>query len=395
MTAQQTLMYGLSLSPILADFQKMPMMLGFPVRQHSRHPLLATAAAAAAAARPLRRPETYPPWAIAGAKIPRAGRSLAAAQPPSPTAAAKACSCRYLRRRLSVARSQVSPPKTHPASPLLHTATTPPNPASSVQSACSSSSASTRLASLHLPLRRRAHLHAPASAHASLGFTHPSSTSTPTAVTQTRHPVTRIPHPAFRIPSPSRHHGASSASRQECRQDELFSQRACVGAPSPPSPPTLTWPSSRLAVAQLLFAHGDVKNPLPETVRVLDEILTDFMQAIAFEATRAAHYSGRQKIKYEDFEFSFRKNPAFLGKVQEVFEKQKEIKKAREILRETDDDIIKDAADEEKKRAKEAERHAASTPAARAAAAARRVEEELGEADDDAEAEADALGKKR
>ena len=135
-------------------------------------------------------------------------------------------------------------------------------------------------------------------------------------------------------------------------------------------------------VAQLLFAHGDVKNPLPETIRVLDEILTDFMQSIAFEATRAAHYSGRQKIKYEDFEFAFRKNPAFLGKVQEVFEKQKEIKKAREILRGEEEEIMKDAADEEKKREKAETRTG-------------RVEEELGEADDDAEAEADALGKKR
>ncbi|KAG5969947.1 hypothetical protein E4U58_000901 [Claviceps cyperi] len=140
-------------------------------------------------------------------------------------------------------------------------------------------------------------------------------------------------------------------------------------------------------LAQLLYAHGDVKNPLPETVRVLDEIITDFMQSIAFEATRAAHYSGRQKIKYEDFEFAFRRNPAFLGKVQEVFEKQREIKKAREILRDGEDEIMRDAADEEKKREKEG--------GSGAGAAVKKVEEELGEADDDAEAEADALGKKK
>ncbi|RSL42906.1 hypothetical protein CEP53_011951 [Fusarium sp. AF-6] len=145
---------------------------------------------------------------------------------------------------------------------------------------------------------------------------------------------------------------------------------------------------SHAELAQLLYAHGDVQNPLPETVRVLDEILTDFMQSIAFEATRAANYSGRQKIKYEDFEFAFRKNPVFLGKVQEVFEKQKEIKKAREILRDGEDEIMKDAANEEKQREKTDTRGAAASAAAKA-------EEELGEADDDAEAEADALGKKR
>ncbi|EKJ72646.1 hypothetical protein NXS19_008807 [Fusarium pseudograminearum] len=153
---------------------------------------------------------------------------------------------------------------------------------------------------------------------------------------------------------------------------------------------------SHAELAQLLYAHGDVQNPLPETVRVLDEILTDFMQSIAFEATRAANYSGRQKIKYEDFEFAFRKNPAFLGKVQEVFEKQREIKKAREILRDGEDEIMKDAADEEKKREKTDTRPGGSGGgSAAAASAASRAEEELGEADDDAEAELDALGKKR
>ncbi|GFP54076.1 hypothetical protein ACSS6W_001732 [Trichoderma asperelloides] len=141
-------------------------------------------------------------------------------------------------------------------------------------------------------------------------------------------------------------------------------------------------------LAQLLYAHGDIKNPMPETVRVLDEILTDFMQSIAFEANRAANYSGRQKIKYEDFEFAFRKNPSFLGKVQEVFEKQKEIKKAREILRDGEDEIMKDAAEEEKKKEKDKEKEKEKPKANRA-------EEELGEADDDAEAEADALGKRK
>ncbi|KAM0516661.1 hypothetical protein ACHAPE_005294 [Trichoderma viride] len=147
-------------------------------------------------------------------------------------------------------------------------------------------------------------------------------------------------------------------------------------------------------LAQLLYAHGDIKNPMPETVRVLDEILTDFMQSIAFEANRAANYSGRQKIKYEDFEFAFRKNPLFLGKVQEVFEKQKEIKKAREILRDGEDEIMKDAAEEEKKKDKDKDKDKEKEKE-KEKPKSNRVEEELGEADDDAEAEADALGKRK
>lgn len=135
-------------------------------------------------------------------------------------------------------------------------------------------------------------------------------------------------------------------------------------------------------MAQLLFAHGDVKNPLPETMRVLDEILTDFMQSVAFEASRSAAYTGRQKIKYEDFEFAFRKNPEFLGKVQEVFEKQREIKKAREILKDGEDDIMKEAADDEKKKGKETDPK-------------ENKDEVLGEADDDAEGEPEPKPKKK
>jgi len=132
----------------------------------------------------------------------------------------------------------------------------------------------------------------------------------------------------------------------------------------------------------LLFAHGDVRQPLPETVRVLDEILTDFMQSIAFEAARAAHYSGRQKIKYSDFEFSFRKNPMYLGKLQEVFEKQDEIKKIRALVKDNDGDIMKEAAEEEKRVEKEGGK-----------GRKRPREEELGEGDDDEAADAD-IGKR-
>ena len=101
-------------------------------------------------------------------------------------------------------------------------------------------------------------------------------------------------------------------------------------------------------LAQLLYSHGDIKTPLPETVRVLDEVLTDFIQGVGFEATRAAHHAGRQKVKFEDFEFAMRRNPRFMGKIQEVFEKKKEIEAARKNFN-IEDQFIKDADKEEKK----------------------------------------------
>jgi transcription initiation factor TFIID subunit 13 len=66
-------------------------------------------------------------------------------------------------------------------------------------------------------------------------------------------------------------------------------------------------------------------------MRVVDEIATDFIQGLSFEAARAAHYAGRQKVKYDDFEFALRHNPMFLGKVKEVFEVSKDLKDMRRM----------------------------------------------------------------
>jgi transcription initiation factor TFIID subunit 13 len=129
-------------------------------------------------------------------------------------------------------------------------------------------------------------------------------------------------------------------------------------------------------VAQLLYSHGDVRQPLPETVRVLDEIVTEFIQGAAFEAARNASYAGRQKIKWEDFEFAFRKNPAFLGKVQEVFQKKNEIDTAKKIFTKDDEATLmkENAAGDDGKGEKAA--------AAAGAPKTGQDDEELGEADD-------------
>jgi transcription initiation factor TFIID subunit 13 len=132
---------------------------------------------------------------------------------------------------------------------------------------------------------------------------------------------------------------------------------------------------------------------------VLDEIATEFIQGMSFEATRTAHHAGRQKVKFEDFEFATRRNSVIMGKIRETFEKKREIDRARHIMNE-DDAIIKEANKAEKKAAKAAARLALREAAAREAAApggrggggGEGNEEELGEGDDDAQAEADALG---
>lgn len=145
----------------------------------------------------------------------------------------------------------------------------------------------------------------------------------------------------------------------------------------------------------LLYGHGDVASPLPETIRVLDEILTDFVQGVAFEANRAAHHAGRQKIKAEDFQFAFRKNPAFLGKIQEVLEKKADIDSARKIFKDTEQEFSKEVLEKVvgEDEGREGSKSGKGTGRGRGRPKKAVAEEVLGEGDDDAEAEADVMNK--
>ena len=90
----------------------------------------------------------------------------------------------------------------------------------------------------------------------------------------------------------------------------------------------------------LLTAHGDSKTPLPETIKVLDEIATEFIQGLAFEATRLAYHAGRQKVKFEDFQFAMRRNPDLLGKVHEMMDKKVELAAARRAFDTNDTEAV-------------------------------------------------------
>ncbi|KAI0100694.1 TFIID-18kDa-domain-containing protein [Hypoxylon sp. NC0597] len=95
-------------------------------------------------------------------------------------------------------------------------------------------------------------------------------------------------------------------------------------------------------VRALLYGFGDVQDPLPETVRVLDEIVTEFLEGVCFEASRHAQVAGRQKLKFDDFEFALRRNPQYLGKVKSMIEKRQTIKEMRRTFDQEDDALAKE-----------------------------------------------------
>ncbi|OTA65094.1 TFIID-18kDa-domain-containing protein [Hypoxylon sp. EC38] len=95
-------------------------------------------------------------------------------------------------------------------------------------------------------------------------------------------------------------------------------------------------------VRALLYGFGDVQDPLPETVRVLDEIVTEFLEGVCFEASRHAQVAGRQKLKFDDFEFALRRNPQYLGRVKSMIEKRQTIKEMRRTFDQEDDALAKE-----------------------------------------------------
>ena len=87
-----------------------------------------------------------------------------------------------------------------------------------------------------------------------------------------------------------------------------------------------------MSVTQALYAFGDDKAPLPETVRLLDEIVTDYLIDTVQTAAKAASVSGRGKVKADDLKFAIRHDEVATGRVRELWTMEKTIKDARKHM---------------------------------------------------------------
>jgi transcription initiation factor TFIID subunit 13 len=84
---------------------------------------------------------------------------------------------------------------------------------------------------------------------------------------------------------------------------------------------------ARLPTANKNHAPSSFTEPYKETVRVLDEIVTDFIIETCHEATAHASLVGRQKLNVNDFKYVVHKDKAKLGRVQSMLAKEATIKK--------------------------------------------------------------------
>ncbi|QLL34673.1 hypothetical protein HG536_0H00480 [Torulaspora globosa] len=94
-------------------------------------------------------------------------------------------------------------------------------------------------------------------------------------------------------------------------------------------------------VSSLLYAYGDVAQPLPETVQCLDELVSGYLVDVCSNAFRVAQGSRRSKLKLEDFKFAIRHDPVKLGRAEELIATNKLITEAKRQFNGTDNQALK------------------------------------------------------
>ncbi|RMZ66232.1 transcription initiation factor tfiid subunit 13 [Pyrenophora seminiperda CCB06] len=99
-----------------------------------------------------------------------------------------------------------------------------------------------------------------------------------------------------------------------------------------------------------LLAFGDNDYPLSESVRVLDEIITDYIIETCHEAASVAHHARRAKIKLDDFKFMLRRDTGKLGRVSEMLETDKELKRKRKAFDTDEGAVERDVGREKEER---------------------------------------------
>lgn len=78
-------------------------------------------------------------------------------------------------------------------------------------------------------------------------------------------------------------------------------------------------------------------------MRTLDEIATDFIIETCHEAEAHARHAGRAKIKVDDFQFALRNDGKKLGRVQELLEMEKRIKRDRQAFNTDEGKVTREA----------------------------------------------------
>lgn len=90
-------------------------------------------------------------------------------------------------------------------------------------------------------------------------------------------------------------------------------------------------------VSSLLYAYGDVPQPLHATVQCLDELVSGYLVDVCNNAFHTAQNSQRNKLRLVDFKFALQERALIkLGRAEELIATNKLITEAKKQFNETD-----------------------------------------------------------
>merc|ERR550539_642589 len=82
------------------------------------------------------------------------------------------------------------------------------------------------------------------------------------------------------------------------------------------------------SLSKMMYGGGDDEDPLPETVQLMEHIITEFIQSFCIEAQMLAEQNDRT-IRVEDFLFLIRKDINKYQRVSELLEFFSDLKELR------------------------------------------------------------------
>mmetsp|Transcript_1429 Transcript_1429/g.2863 ORF Transcript_1429/g.2863 Transcript_1429/m.2863 type:complete len:128 (-) Transcript_1429:443-826(-) len=77
----------------------------------------------------------------------------------------------------------------------------------------------------------------------------------------------------------------------------------------------------------MLYGFGDVPNPLPETVELVEELVVDYVTDMMYKAAEGCQTRGR--LTHQDLVFSVRKDHRKYSRCVELLDMHEELKRAR------------------------------------------------------------------
>lgn len=82
----------------------------------------------------------------------------------------------------------------------------------------------------------------------------------------------------------------------------------------------------------LLYAFGDCSAPHIDTIHTLEDVVASHLLDIVMEANKARTIRNGSKLTENDLNFALRRDPVKLGRVNDLFNLNKEITKAKKMI---------------------------------------------------------------